>query len=139
MRQQLTADEVQDVLNRLESALKDLKARWDAENPGTSWWQIHRTYLVKSAMFIIQSLDEMIQLVEDLIPEGTDKKTAVLILAKKLFDYIVASVFPFWLKPFTAIIKRIVVDVIIDNMIEFIVSKYEAGYWKKEEEENVSQ
>lgn len=131
---QLTADEVQEVLRRLESALNDLKARWDTENPGMSWWQIHRTYLVKSATFIIHSLDEIIQLVEEMIPDGTDKKAAVLIVAKRLFDYIVSTVFPFWLRPFTGIIKGIVVDVIIDNMIEFIVGKYNAGYWKKEED-----
>lgn len=131
---QLTADEIQDVLNRLESVLTDLKTRWDNENPGTSWWKLHRTYMVKSATFIINTLDEVIQFVEDLIPNGTDKKASVMLVVNRLFDYIVGAAFPFWLKPFAGIIKSVVVDVIVDNMIEFIVGKYNAGYWKMETE-----
>lgn len=133
MKKQLTTVEMQGVLDSLESYLVDLKSRWDQENTKRSWWRVTRTYLVRSTIFLIDSVDELVQFVEDIIPDGSDKKTAVLTLLSKMFDYIVVNAFPFWLRPAAPTIKAIVIDVVISHLIDFIVGKYNAGYWKKEQ------
>lgn len=133
MKKQLTTDEVQDVLGKLEAYIVDLKTRWDQENPvSKSWWKVPRSHILNATKFIINCLDELINFVEPIIPNGADKKEAVIAVAANIFDYIVVNAFPVWLKPFSAMIKTIVVDVIINAMIDFIVAKYNAGFWKQE-------
>lgn len=138
MKKQLNAMEMQTVLDKLESYLVDLKSRWDQETESKSWWKITRTYLVKSTIFLIDSIDELVLFVENIIPEGSDKKLAVLTLLGKMFDYIVVNAFPFWLRPLAPTIKTIVIDIIISHLIDFIVGKYNAGFWQKgtNEQEN---
>lgn len=135
MKRQLTAPEVQDVLQKLELYLSDLKVRWDQENSGnSSWFSMSRGYILHATTFIINVLDELITFVEPLIPEGNDKKAAVMTMVSKLFDYIVIQAFPLWLKSFSGTIKAIVVGVIINNLVDFIVSKYNSGYWSMKQE-----
>lgn len=130
-KKSLSADDVQEVLNKIEAYLEDLKKRWDAENPdGNTWWKVHRLRLVKGTGFIINSLDRLIQFVEELIPEGKDKKATVMTIVAQLFDYIVVQAFPLWLKPFAPTIKRIIVEVLVASAIDFIVAKYNEGVWK---------
>lgn len=129
----LTADEIQDILQQVDGFLARIREQWDQENDtSASWWRLNRLRLVKGTQFIIDSLDQMIQWVEDLIPSGTDKKAAVTLMAGKLFDYIVGSALPIWLKPFSGIIREIVINVVVSNAIDFIVRKYNDGIWKKD-------
>lgn len=133
MKKQLTTDEVQEVLHSLETYIVDLKARWDQENPQIkSWWRVPRNHILIATKFIIDCLDELINFVEPIITAGADKKLAVMIVTGKIFDYIVVNSFPLWLKPFVPTIRMIVVNVIVDSMIDFIVAKYKAGFWKQE-------
>jgi hypothetical protein len=135
MKRQLSTDEIQDVIAKLDMYLSDLKTRWDQENPGnSSWWKVTQTYLLKSTSFIISILDELILFVESLqIPQGSDKKAAVIAMVGKLFDYIVIQAFPIWLRPFSGVIKEVVIGVIVNNLIDFIVAKYNSGYWTMQE------
>jgi hypothetical protein len=133
VKKQLTKDEIQDILHQLDGLLDNLRHQWDQENTiKPSWWKMNSVRLIKGTQFIIRSLDHMIQWVEDLIPTGTDKKAAVTLMVGKLFDYIVAAAFPIWLRPFAPIIRKIVIDIIIGNIIDFIVAKYNEGIWKKD-------
>jgi hypothetical protein len=132
-RSLLTTDEIQTILQKLETRVESLRQKWDAENPpGSVWWSIHRTRLMKATSFLIGSLDGLIQFVEDLIPDGLDKKETVMAVTGKLFDYIVATAFPIWLKPFSGVIKKVIINIIISNAIDFIVGKYNEGAWKME-------
>lgn len=132
MKRQLSATEIQDVIHKLESYLADLKTRWSQDAPATSWWTLPSKYIHIASSFLIGTLDELILFVEDIIPEGTDKKAAVIAVVGKLFDYIVVQAFPLWLKPFAPIIKKVVIDITISNLIDFFVAKYNAGFWKQE-------
>jgi hypothetical protein len=111
--------------------LAALKAKWDAQNPGTSWWALHRTYIITSAIYLNNSLDESINLIEQILPNaiGADKKAAVMAVMGKIFDYIVVQAFPFWLVPFAPTIKDVIINVLIGSLIDFIVAKYNAGSW----------
>lgn len=132
MNKQLTTDEVQEVLRSLESYVVDLKSRWDQENPEKKWWTVPKNHILTTTKFIINCLDELINFVETIIPLGSDKKLAVLIVVGKIFDYIVINSFPIWLKPFIPTIRMIVINIVVDYMIDFIVAKYNAGFWKQE-------
>ena len=135
MKRQLTVFEVQDVLQKLEIYLNDLKIRWNQENKASrSWFKMPRSYILKATTFIVSTLDELITFVEPIIPEGSDKKASVMAVVSKLFDYIVIQAFPFWLKPFAGAIKTILVGIIISQLIDFIVDKYNFGYWSMKQE-----
>lgn len=57
-KRQLSTDEIQVVLQRLEDYLTDLKARWDAEGvTETGWMFIAKKRLLKGTAFIIHCLD----------------------------------------------------------------------------------
>jgi len=78
-------------------------------------------------------LDETIRLVENLIPGGENKKLAVMSTMEKILDYIIIQTFPVWAKPFSNMFKNFVLNVLIGNSIDFIVSKYKSGLWKSQE------
>ena len=133
MNKKLSADEIQNVLEKLEDYISDLQKRWDQENvEKKSWWKLNTKYLISSTLFLINALDEIIVFVEGLIPDRQQKKETTLKIVSKLFDYVVAAAFPLWLSPFSCIIKKIIIDVIIDSLINYIVSKYNNGSWNKE-------
>jgi hypothetical protein len=135
MKKHLSAIEEQDVILRLDLYLKDLQDRWDREaQKKYSWIKINKNYIFECAVFIINILDELILFVEKIIPQGSDKKFAVITIVDRLFDHISLTAFPIWLKPFAPIIKKIVIDIIVSSLIDFIVSKYRNGYWSIKQE-----
>jgi hypothetical protein len=138
-KRQLSTDEIQEILKNLEYYLNDLKTRWDNEGVTEKGWLfLTSTRLVKGTAFIINCLDELVQFVEEFIPNGKDKKAAVMSVLEKLFDYIIYEAFPIWLKPFSPAIKKIALE-IIGITIDFIVDKYNAGIWNMEQKENVEE
>ena len=141
MQKDLTTDEVQEALKKLAIFVDDAKKQWDAQNPNPkSWFGINSGALLKATTFLISVTDELIQYVETIIEKGPDKRAAVILTMGQLFDYVMQSFAPLWLKPMLPVIKQIVVTIVIGNLIEFIVAKYKAGYWKMEhKDEPVSQ
>ena len=90
MKKHLSAVEEQDVILKLELYLKDLQNRWDREGKKDySWIKLNKNYIFECAVFIINILDELILFVEEIIPQGSDKKIAVLTIVARLFDHIV--------------------------------------------------
>ena len=135
MKKHLSAIEEQDVVLSLDLYLKDLQNRWDRESQKKySWIKINKNYIFECTVFIINILDELILFVEKIIPQGSDKKFAVVTIVDRLFDHIALTAFPIWLKPFAPIIKKIVIDIIVSSLIDFIVSKYRNGYWSVKQE-----
>lgn len=135
---QLTADEIQVVLNQVDDFLDNIKKQWDdTNNSPRTWWRVNTIHLMNGTQFIINSLDHMIQWVEDLLPAGKDKKATVTLMAAKLFDYIVVQAFPIWLKPFAPAIKTIIINIVISSIVDFIVDKYKNGIWNTTNAETV--
>jgi len=129
----MMASEIDAIIKKLEAYLADLKKQWDVQKlPAPSWWKLNRVRMATGTSFIIDSLDKLVQFVEGLIPAGTDKKAAVVTLLDKLFDYVITPCLPIWLRPFAPIIKDVLINFLIGNMIEFVVAKYNKGIWKKD-------
>ena len=129
----LTKGDIQNILGQLDGFVDALQRQWDEKRAGAGWLWVNRGRLVDGTRFVLASLDQMIQWVEDIIPSGVDKKAAVMMMAGKLFDYVVAPAFPIWLKPATPLIRELVVNILVSAVIDFIVSKYHTGIWMKDE------
>ena len=122
-----------EVLSKLNIYLESLITEWDKQYPNKkSWLTFRETYLVNSTIFLINVLDDLIVFVQETVPVGADRKVAVLAIISKVFDHIVIQAVPAWLNPFIPIIKQIVIGIIINQLIEYIVSKYKSGAWNLE-------
>jgi len=133
MEKKLTKQELNAMIDNFQQVVDSFALKWKEKNQNNkSWWTLKQRYLIEATKFLVDSLDELINFVEGMIADGKDKKAVVIMITGKLFDYIVVQSFPIWLKPFSGIIKSIVISVIISQMIDFIVSKYNEGIWKKQ-------
>jgi hypothetical protein len=132
-KRKLTALDIDAILKKLDAYLVSLQKQWDARpHSPSSWWRLNKVRLSQGVQFLIECLDKLVLFVEDLIPAGTDKKAAVILILDKLFDYVVSPALPIWLKPFAPIIKDVVINFVISSIIDLIVSKYNKGIWKKD-------
>jgi hypothetical protein len=79
--------------------------------------------------FLSHCLDTLIvYLVEHHIP-GEDKKATVMKAITDIYDNVVVGLFPILLRPFSKVIKRFVINILISHAIDRIVSKYNTGSW----------
>lgn len=108
----------------LENRLLQLKKKWDEEHKGSK-----KPYVLDSAIFLMSSLDDLIIYAQKHIEKGSDKKQVVMAMSGNIFDHMVKSSFPIWIVPLIPVIKKIVIDVVLSEMIEFIVKKYNEGQW----------
>lgn len=138
MKKNFTSQDVEKVIGTLNGYLDYLKFKWNQENENSSYWIFGKEYLTKVSNFITKALDETIRLVENLIPGGENKKLAVMTTMEKILDFIIIQTFPVWAKPFSSVVKSFVLNVLIDNFIDFIVSKYNAGLWKDQAKEETN-
>lgn len=125
-----------DIINKY---ISDLSVKWDAETEEfkfkwTKFWQKSKIKMMHVVPFLLHSLDGLINLVDDLIDDGKDKKKAVLNATSILYDYIITTAMPMWMRPFSSKIKDFVINVIISEAIDWIVAKYRDGSWKMEQE-----
>ena len=101
------------------------------KNEGVMGFFSGKINLKDSAGFLIKSLDELINHVEKLIGDGNGgtKKEMVLKAISIIFDYVAKEAMPFFLRPFSNQIKYFIINVIISNIIDFIVGKYNILGW----------
>lgn len=125
----------------LEFKVNELLDVWKSENPINkgffSFLSTAKVSFSKISAFLINSLDEFVQLVDDKLGDGADKKATVMIYIEKLYDEIVTTSLPLFLKPFNMPIKRFVIMVVISGAIDFVVSKYRDGSWRDKWDEIV--
>lgn len=127
---QLSIGEVQDVIQQLEGYLQDFKARWDLQKPKIqSWLSLPHSYVLQIFNFIVSAADELILFLATTNLANTDKKSAVMAVLNNLYDYVAAQALPIWLRPFNGSIKKILINVLISNLIDFMVEKYKSGFW----------
>jgi hypothetical protein len=80
-------------------------------------------------------MDEFVQLIDDQLIDSADKKATVMVYVEKLYDEIVTLSLPIFLKPFSMPIKRFVIMVVVSGAIDFVVTKYRDGSWRKKWDE----
>jgi len=115
-----------EVFSKLESYLSLLKFKWDCLYPNP---KLDKSRILDCTAFIISALDGLIVFVQDNIPKGSDRKLAVMAVVTEVFNYIIVNNAPLWLKPFIPLIREVMVNLVISQLIEFIVNKYKEGIW----------
>lgn len=80
----------------------------------------------------LQSIDQLIFYVEDLIEKGEDKKEGVLRGANLLYQNLIYPNLPLYLKPFSGTIRMVLVDIVVSGFVDFIVGKYNQTIWAGE-------
>lgn len=124
-------------LPEVEALVSSLTSEWQKtliKTKRPKWWQFWRrgTSMHDAAMFVINSVDKLVDCVEGLIEVGPDKKATVMHAVGLLFDYVVRECMPIYLKPFAGKLKHLIVNVIVGNVIDWMVAKYREGAWKEE-------
>lgn len=124
----------------VETYIETMAVKWEESKKDSKWWQVWRKVsFVSITNFLLARLDDLITYVDDIIASGVDKKATVLDAIVKIYDNIIYQAMPVWIKPFSPLIRGIVIGQIIPAAIDFMVSKYKEGSWNKKDQELVAQ
>jgi len=126
-------------LDEIEAKVEELYLSWKEMYPDMPWYKSWQTWskpsLYAVTTFLIDSLDELIDLVDDLIIEGPDKKATVLAAINALYEHVGREAVPVLLRPFARAIKNYIVYTLIAASIDWIVNKYRNGEWRQKAED----
>ena len=132
--------EVQGV-EKIDNMVAALANTWDENKLNlekSSWWMFwksSRMGMVAVTNFLLVSLDNLVNYIDDKLESGPDKKATVLASIEKLYDHVIREAMPIWLKPFSPAVKNLIVNVVMSSAIDFVVGKYRNGNWRIELEE----
>ena len=82
------------------------------------WTWFRKTNLVRVTNFLLFALDEFINVVDDIVDLGEDKKATVLDAISSLYDYTIREALPIWLKPFAGSVKRYIIFTLISAFFQ---------------------
>lgn len=124
----------------VENYITAMAVTWDENKVESKWWQFwKKVSFISVTNFLLKSLDDLINYVDNLIARNVDKKATVIDAITRLYDKIIFQAMPIWLKPFSPLIRKIVIDQIMSAAIDYFVSKYHDGSWNKKDPEVVAQ
>ena len=79
--------------------------------------------------YIIDAVDDFIISIDNQLASGADKKATVMAALMVLYNAIVPTLLPIYLKPFASQFRIFVFDIVISTLIDVFVSKYRTGNW----------
>lgn len=124
----------------VETYVSNMAAKWDAQKTASPWWQVwKKVSFVSVTNFLLKALDDLINYVDGLIAENIDKKATVIDAATKLYDKIIYEAMPVWLKPFSPMIRKIIIGQVLPAVVDYIVAGYHSGSWNKKDPEVIAQ
>jgi hypothetical protein len=115
---------------KINKFLDDLSNKWHKEDPDS---------LAKSSVFVLDSLDESINLAEEFSVSGKDKKEVVLFIMSTFFENVLSKSMPAYLYPFEKIIRVFLIKVVLSASIDFMVKKYNEGSWTWRRKESINE
>jgi len=129
-------------IDSIKGYIQDVVDQWVANNPDTvSWWKkiLEKgvgltTKWYEAVKYLIEATDYFINIVEDMVEGGPDKKATVLAAISSVYDSIVPMLLPVWIRPWNFKIKSFLINVVISLSIDFFVTKYREGNWTMEKE-----
>jgi hypothetical protein len=103
--------------------------RWHAEYPQDGGLAIltGKVPLRDVIKFLIESADEFVVMVGGMVGTTSDVQNIVLNLLNKLYDTIIIGILPIWIKPFSSLIKYVIVDILLSNLIDYLINQYATG------------
>lgn len=122
----------------IQDKVDEVINRWLEDYPqAKSWWNTVSVGWVEVVNFLMRAVDYFIKSIDKLMDNGPDKKATVMAAIEEVYDYIVPSVTPIWLKPFSGYIKRFIFNTLINTAIDYFVEKYRSGEWNNSGETNL--
>lgn len=128
----MDSTQINNINNLLVDKVSSIVSQWINNIPKSSSifsYILGKVKISDLLNFSTNGIDELIQFVEQFAISGSDKKTLVLNAASVIYDYVSLQAMPIFLKPFNVQIKNFVINVVISNVIDFLVSKYNIGGW----------
>lgn len=114
----------------IDTYVAALAAEWEEAKEKTPWWKFwQRLSLVRVTDFLLNSLDDLIAYVDQVLDLGPDKKATVMDAISRLYDLIVREALPIWLSPFASRFKNLIMEEVVSPGIDWIVKKYREGNW----------
>jgi hypothetical protein len=113
---------INDFISKIENKWKKIKTKDSS--------------IKKVIFFILGALDESINFVESYLENGEEKKEVVLYVMATLFDNIILKSFPFYILPFTNLIRVFLIKIVFSVVIDFIVEKYNQNIWSWKRKES---
>lgn len=77
--------------------------------------------------FLIESADELVVKIGGMVDSAGDVKSIVLGIIGRLYDTIIVGILPIWIRPLAGAIKYVVVDVLLANLIDYLINQYKSG------------
>jgi len=112
------------VLEAVENKVTELYEKWKELYPDLPWYKKWLSWvkpnIYKVTTFLMESLDELIHMVDDLIEVGPDKKATVLAYIDQLYEVVGRDAVPMLLKPFAGKVKNYIVYTLISASIGWI-------------------
>jgi hypothetical protein len=110
-----------------------LIASWNENNDSSRpWWKFWAGMdWNKATGFFIVSVDKLINIVEEQLQLGPDKKATVLAALDQIYVTMVLASAPVVLKPVLSLLKDYIIYTLCSMWIDWIVSKYNDGAWRQ--------
>ena len=108
----------------LETYVANMLKTWiAAKTASSSWFSSAKADFVAVTNFLLTATDDVVNYVEALPASGPDKKATVIDTVTKLYDKVVPEALPIWLKPFSGIIRDIIIGQVLPAVVDFVASK----------------
>lgn len=120
----------------IRDKIEEVLRSWEQYKPKSTWLSRVKGAWTTAVGYLLTSTDYFIRAIEEMVPNGPDKKATVMDAVEEIYDSIVPGLLPIYLKPFNRHVKYFVVEVIVSMSIDFIVSKYHGGNWDIEDSDS---
>lgn len=117
----------------ITNQLKNIWAEKIKDAP-TSWFKISVNYLILSSNFLLNITDILVNHFKSFDIPGIEKKQKVIEILSDVFEFVSSTTIPVAYKPFTPLLKTVIINCVLSAMIDFIVNKYKKGSWSNNEE-----
>jgi len=100
--------------------VKQLKLEWSLKEKAKNNNNLNSESISNVAPFLFLAIDKLIKLANEFNVSGVIKRGIVLEAVSELYDSLVNPLIPFYLKPFSGKIKRLIVNVVIGSLIDLL-------------------
>ena len=112
--------------DEIRKLIDDIKKEWDTlKNAKNSWFPDSVSRFSIATPFFYSVIDDLMELMNKYTMPGLAKKSVVMEAVTELYDYIIGPIMPMYLRvpPISSWIRTLVLDVLISNFINFVVTK----------------
>lgn len=105
------------------------KRLWEALQNVKTGFTVSKADLITASKFLLTALDEAVKYAQENMTVGAEKKVFVLTVIGRLYDSTIGPLLPYWLYPFSSYLKNFVVNILLSQLIDYVVGKYKSGDW----------